>query len=196
VDSVAAERVLLQKGRISAGGKQFINRTDRNLRVTMDRATSDLVYTTNTTPIVVGMPQCFAFTFNSANAANNLVHIYAGDLMTPLSECAYSATNDGSGSFPSDNSASDPFRVANTPAATTSMVGVQWVCAYIADEWTLDELRDWQYHPRPMLNTRLFLRLARNGRGGVYDESGNNNNGTITGAIPTNDYLPRVRCVA
>lgn len=189
VTSLAGNRVILQKGRISNGGKQMIYLTSGNLELNIDRVTTDLRYTSNSAPVVVGRVQCFAATFNAANAANTLVHLYAGDLVTPLTECTYSATTDGSGAYPTDNSASDPFRLGNTPAANASFLGLQFVVAYIFAELTLTQLREWQYDPRPMFDTRGLWWCGRHGTTVVVDASGRSASGLVTGPTVAPDLF-------
>jgi hypothetical protein len=75
-----------------------------------------------------------------------------------------------------------------------SYPGLIYLMAVWKDQMlTRDELLDQQFRPRPTgAACAGFWRPGSNGRGPVWDESGNNNHGTITGAIPTNDFLPRI----
>ena len=192
-DGTTNTRVLMQKGRVASGGKQLLIRSGVNLELNIDRSTTDLLYQSNSTPVVTGAIKCYAATFNPNNAANTLGKLYVGDLRTPMTECTYGTTTDGSGTYPTDNNAADPFRIGNTPASDSSLIGLVWVAAYIFNELTLAQLRDWQFNPRPdFYDTRGFWRPGTNGTGPVWDESGRGNHGTMTGAIPISLCLPRV----
>jgi hypothetical protein len=59
---------------------------------------------------------------------------------------------------------------------------------------SLGDIRRQQYQQRPVApGCQLLDVLGRNGAGNVFDESGFGNHGTVTGALPTNFQLPRVR---
>jgi hypothetical protein len=184
----------VQKGGAASGSRRISlvkSGASANVQVGADRATTDLSYISNSTPLVSNVPTFIAYTFNSANAANELVNIYTGNLFTPASEVTYGTRNDGTGAFQSD--AAQDLYVGNLLAHDSALVGLIWWVQIVAKDLSLTEIRAQQFRPCVLPEiSRLAMWLGSNGRGGEIDLSGNNNHGTVTGAIPTNDYLPRV----
>lgn len=130
-------------------------------------------------------------------AATPQINLYAGPaipggIVTLLSTAAATA---GVGTTPDDSASlvyAGNLQLATSVVFKGSMFSYG-VCARVL------ALRDFQAIARRaggscahlVPDCRLLARAGSNGRGGVLDESGNANHGTITGAIPTNDYLPR-----
>lgn len=152
------------------------------------RATADSNPRTNDKPLIVGQISCIAVTFQSS--ASPATHIYTGRADVPLVESTYGITDTGSGAIKDSSAVS--LRLLNAAAANRGWVGPAFIAAFWNSAMNLGELRELQKDPRPYGLCRGFWRLGTNGTGLVYDESGFNNHGTITGAIPTNDYLPRM----
>jgi hypothetical protein len=145
--------------------------------------------TSNFAAYALNIPLFFAATFNDAGAAADQ-KLYMGNLQMPATEpSAYSVQRVGSGAF-GDNSAADGF-IGNLAATNRAFPGLIWSLGIWTRVLSRDELIAQQDGSRPG-GCEAFWRPGTNGRGGVLDESGNNHHGTITGAVPTNDYLPRV----
>ena len=130
-----------------------------------------------------------AATWNTAGSDSDQ-RLYAGGLTTPLVEAAaYVTQTVGSGSVTS-NAAANLF-VGNTSAGNSnSFPGLIALVKIWNRRLSLDELRRHQSNLACSAQCVLFAWPGKNGRGTVFDESGNNNHGTITGAIPTADTVP------
>lgn len=182
VTTLTNNRYFWSKG---AGGSNnrrsvcLLSGTSGDIGVVLDRATTDLNYTSSNTPFSSSSWKFLAVTFHSTNSSNNLVHIYVGSLSTLATEVTYVVRIDGSGAFASDSGES--WRVGNLKAESGAIQGTIAYTQVISDELSLAQIRALQFRPRVIPNTKLFLNLGFNGTGTQTDLSGNGNNGTVTG---------------
>lgn len=178
----------------AVSGQSFslrLNNGTGDLRFDRTRAGGQSDLRTNSSPLVLNQWVFVAATWSSATSP--VAHIYTGTLLTPATEASYGTNNDSSGAVTSD--AAGPMCVGNLP--TTNDVAFQGLIAGagVANViLTLEQIRSLQAFLRPLVGTVLCASpLARNGTGLVHDDSGLGNHGTITGAVPTSDVLPRVQ---
>ena len=138
----------------------------------------------------LGTPVFIAGTYDIG--ASSLPRLYMGDLNTPAGEpSAYVTQTLGSGTV-TDQSASN-LLLGNNAVPNAPLNGSFFWFYAASAEYSLAEIRRLQFVPNQ--NYRACAgrwRLGANGRGPVLDDAGNRNHGTITGAFPTNDVLPRV----
>lgn len=184
-------RQLIQKGTGGTNSTHISLRllgTAGNFETVMDRATTDLNYTATAGTLKLNQRQFIGLTFDSAGGANNLVRLYCGIEGQPATDVT-SGTTDGSGAFSSDSGKN--LRIGNFLALTGSFVGPIYGAMYLNMKLTPDQIRDLQFHPRPIDGVKGgFWRMGRNGSSVVWDETGNQNHGVVSGAIPTSDYWP------
>jgi hypothetical protein len=130
------------------------------------------------------------FMAGTLDLASGLPKLYMGDLLTPASEpSAYVTQTLGSGAG------------TDTTGNNLTLGGIgsvplkgSYFWAYVATAvYDLGEIQRLQFNPHQNYrNCAGRWRLGANGTGLVLDDSGNGNKGTITGAVPTSDNLPRV----
>jgi len=153
------------------------------------RAGGQLHYRTDDDPLSVNNWNFVAVTFDTANAAGELVNIYTGGLTALAAESTYNLTDDFSGAL--DDDSAENFVVGNGPGSTSAFIGDIAVFGFIARELTLDELISLQFNPRVVADTRVFSHLGFNGTGTQPDWSGNGSDGTVTGTTIV-DHVPLV----
>ena len=162
-----------------------------NLRLLVIRGTTNTSFVSSGQELVIGLPVFAWFTFD--DAASPKVRIYAGTQRTPAAEVAYNTTTAGSGTINADAAASlyaGNLQRANTnPFLGRICTGIVAAQA-ITDLGLIRQLQTGVILQPP--RTVLRVRYGSNGTGMVWDESGNSNHGTITGATPSNDTLPRL----
>lgn len=171
---------LMQKGVNTDGTRKQLIQSGAggNLRLYVDRASTDADYTTSSTPLAtVEKWYLVAATFNSSVSPSG--RIYVGSLMEPAVDSTYSVSSSGSGATAAD--AGHNLVIGNTEANATAFHGRIAVAAYFNRALSLREIRDWQLHPQP-LDSRVFIRLGLTGTSTQLDLSGYGNHGTITGA--------------
>lgn len=142
-------------------------------------------YITNDTPLSLNTWHCVCAQFDSV--APSLDGIFVGSLTTAMTESTYSANADPDGTISSD--AGDALNIGNTGGDNNAMEGDIAVAAVINRTLTLGEMQDWQFYPRVIADTKLFMHLGYNGTGTQPDWSGNGNHGTVTGAV-VSDHVP------
>ncbi len=185
---VAGSRVVFKGtgGRLSL----IVNDTSGNLKTDRARATTSATATAST-PLVLSLPNCLAVTFDSVTPDGP--RIYLGTLVKPLTEVSYSAgPTSGSGALTTD--AGTVFIWNNRGAFDQGATGIYHIGSVFNSVLSLAEMRDWQWNPdHNIRRSGLFLhRFGSNGAGTVLDHYGNGYTCSLTGAIPTNDFLPRV----
>jgi hypothetical protein len=175
-----------------AGGGGFINfrltATSGALRLAVDYSGTDATSDSVGGVVVAGQPNFIAATFDGTNAPK----LYSGNMQTPVSEVSYSVQTAPVGSRVTD--ASGPVMIGNTTSGgTVSWSGTVWTAGWISgvlyDVKQLQALQEGTLPPK--IATGGYWLLGQNGARVVIDQSGNGNNGTITGAVPVSDMLPR-----
>lgn len=190
--TITANNSLYMKGSAAGASRKFVRiDTGGQVTVLVDRGTLDTTYTTSSTPLVAGQAVFLLVTITQAVSPN--VRIYAGTPAAPMTEATYSTTTDGSGATASD--AATSLQLCNVFATDNSCKGDVWAMQLVSGVLTVEDGRRWQQRAAqnpPMPGVRGAWLLGRNGTGVVFDRSGFNNHGTITGAIPVSEALPLV----
>ena len=192
--AAASNQGIVGKGTPLAGGWIFLvnDTTSYDLRLAKGRGTTNLNAVSPTNAVVAGQLSCLAGQFDTAGAAS-AQKLFTGTLDRPITEISsYATQTAGSGTVGND-SAQSLVLAARHSADSVAFNGQIYAVGLWNTVLTLDQLRAWQndfYAPLPRCVG--LWRPGANGTGLVWDESGFNSHGTITGAIPTNDYLPRV----
>lgn len=152
------------------------------IEVRYQGSTGTWIYSTNTTTFTTNKWWYSAFTFNSANAAGSRWKIYTGDLTTIAAQESVSVTTEGSGTH-DDSGGNAVFGNINVGGSFTR--AIQGNIAFVGiwnREMTIGEIRQQQFHPHSNSGCVVFNFCGFNGTSTQYDWSGNNNNGTVTGA--------------
>lgn len=188
--TITANNSLYMKGSAAGSSRKFI-RIDSGgqLTVLVDRAGLDTTFTTNSTPLVAGQVTYIMVTIDQSVSTN--VHIYAGTAASPMTEATYSSTVDGSGGTSSD--AATSAQLCNVFATDNACKGDVWSMQLVGGVLSIDDGKRWQRRAaqNPLMpGVRGAWTMGQNGAGRVLDKSGNNNHGTITGAIPVSETLP------
>jgi len=189
----SASRLMTKSAGVGTGGsgRNFtIHNISTRAAFQIGRATASMTCTAdlvNFAAYALNIPLFFAAT---VDLSAGLPKMYMGSLTMPCAEpSAYAAQTLGSGAA-GDDSATDWY-LGNYSGLNVAFVGPIWVAGVWATVFDLGRLRELQRHPSPA-TSRGFWLPGQNGTGRVWDLSGNNNHGTITGALPTSDVLPRV----
>lgn len=186
--SFIAGQVIMSKFQIGDVRVDFeLSDTAGNLRFRRERATTATIYITDDLPLTLNAWNFVAVTFNSGGAANEVVNIYVGSLTALAVESTYAAQGDGSGSVLTDSAGAVVW--GNTEDNNVSFPGDIAIGAYVDQEFSLGEIHSWQFRPRMIANTKIFIHLGFNGTGTQPDWSGNGNSGTVTGATVA-DHVP------
>lgn len=188
--TLTAGRVIVGKQNTATAGLRFtVDTTVGTMNLRRQRATTALNYSANTLPLVTGKWMLAAFTMDMG--ATPAAHIYRADKDTPIAECGYSASNNGSGTPTSD--ASYNLRVGNDDRLTVAFQGDIAVVAIFNRVLTIQEIQDWYHNPRGTISgCVLYSRLGWYGTGTQPDWSGSGNNGTASGAsLNTGPAVPR-----
>jgi len=162
------------------------------LRYVRGAATTDSNCTSANFTFVLNRWQFVAATYDSGATPN--IRLYWGSLLVPVAEVTYASQVNRVGT-PFDDSA-NALDIGNVPdSAISSWKGSIAYAHVIGSVLALPSLRAIQTRSRnpfdaalgQWANTRGLWRPGRNGTGKVWDESGNSNHGTITGATPASD---------
>lgn len=196
MDSLSDVFSIFQKGIGANAGNAFNVQASGALSYSSRRATTNAgINATAFTPaLIVGHPFFVAASYDLNTTGNNLG--YVGDVNTPASEpSSYVSQQTGSGA-----QVSNATRAAgignNSPANNSGAQGKIFICAIWNRILSLAEIREQQAsmlrgHPVITSGCLGYWPLGPNGSEKVLDLSGNQLHGTVTSAIPTNDYLPR-----
>lgn len=160
-----------------------------NLRMSVDRATTDLIVSSSNSFLTTGK-WWFVGSQWDLNGANGDQLLYYGDLSTPaVAISSYVLQQVGSGARVSD--AANSLGIGNKVAAEafTCWAGRIAVVGLFNRRLTLTEIRTWQIRPYHASGGVLFIHLGWNGTGTQFDWSGNGNNGAVTGATVA-DHVP------
>ena len=173
-------RIIVGKSTSPGTGKMLaVNGTGGNVQVLVNRAT-DLSYTTSDTPMSLNTWGFIAATFNSANAAGEIVNIYGGTETVIAVERALATTTNGTA--PNDDESTTNLTVGNFDGGTSTFQGqIAWVGVWNI-EMTLAQIQAQQYFPHVTSGCVFFARYNNSTVGTQYDFSGFQNNGTVTGA--------------
>ncbi len=140
--------------------------------------TSDAIFDT------VGKWVFVAFVYDGG--ATPRMHIYHGSLTALAAEASYAAEADGAGARTSDSA---DLHIGTNRTAEGGWEGDIAIFQIEGRAMTLAECQNWQFRPRVLADTRLFLHLGFNGTGTQPDWSGNGNSGAGT-AVSVVDHVP------
>ena len=186
----AAQRNFVGKGAGNNRVAAFINSTSVSFqRGSSGTAPTGTALTSNLPALVANQPVFLAFVGDFGVTAPRL---YAGSTLLPVSEASAYSTS-ATGSTAGHDDSADNLNVANSgvTSTTNTLPGVVYTVQVIPRAVGLDELRALQgvWMPR-YRGAALAWVMGVNGTGRVLDQSGANNHGTITGAIPVRETLP------
>jgi hypothetical protein len=159
----------------------------------MKRATTALFWESSSLLLTTNAWWLAAITINQTGPAT---HIYVGSLATLAAEATLTGA-DGSGAFGDDSAIN--LDLGNLSTLDSPVVGRVGVAAVFNRVLSLGEVQSWQFAPRMMAGCVGLWRLGDNGTGTQPDLSGNGNNGTVTGAIQSDNpplrrwMMPRPR---
>ncbi len=135
---------------------------------------------TNDASLALNTWQCLGAVMDSASPENS--GLWSGLLTANMVESTYGSSQDPEGTIVTD--AGSVLLIGNEPTSTTFAIpGTIAVVAVIARALTTAEQIDWQWNPRPVADTKLFMQVGYGGVGTQADLSGFGNNGTVTGAL-------------
>lgn len=141
--------------------------------------------------IPANVPVCvFAIHDQSAGQQGRL---FLGDLQRSIFELALGTNSNGSGFDNISTYNAEALNIAAGSPGTSEDMSC-WAYTYVEGAWTIQQMQDWMMNPRMIdAPTRQKL-MVLPGRDNIVakDLSGNGYHGTIAGAVPTNDCLPRV----
>lgn len=198
--ALTAVHRVVGKGLDGTGVRQ-IQFTTTQIQTTLDRATTNNTSTANLSAFAawqgVGFRYFLACSNKASGGASGDQLLWLGSLTVPASEpSAYASQVVGTGSVVSDSGVD--LTIGNRHTGSLQFTGLIWVLGMFNVQFTTTDVRALQAQ---MLNPRFlppnnlkcggYWVVGGNGTGGVRDETGNGNHGTITGAIPTGDWLPR-----
>lgn len=132
------------------------------------------------------------------DSSSGVVKLYAGDLVSPPAEpSAYSIATPGSGSYSNDSAIALVYGCRGAGGGAF-MDGIMHSSGWYPGVLQRTEFQQlWDLPPglwrRAYRNAAGLWRFGANGRGPVFDESGNRNVGTISGATLVPNVLPRRR---
>jgi len=156
---------------------------------TIDYTTTDLAVRGGTVS-TAGRWQFVAAQWDTAGAGSAQKLFYGG-LVTPAAEPTYTAQVAGVGARNSDAAAS--LIIGNRENNSVQLNGAMALLVISNATLTLDEIRRVQYQSDMPRGCVGYWRLGAYGTGRVLDESGQQNHGTPTAAVPVSEMLPRVR---
>ena len=185
--TITANRAFYMKGSAAGNSRKYVRiDASNNIGVVVDQ-TSDTTFGSSSAPLRANAVNYIAVTIDISVSPE--VHIYHGFPWSPLTEVTYSTTTDGSGGVSSD--AATSAQLFNVFAVDSALQGDGYIMQVVSGVLSLNDVRLWQQNPtRPVLGARGAWVMGANGRGIVYDLTGNNNHGTITGAVTTGGSLP------
>lgn len=176
ISTLVNTRYLFGKGLVK---RSWLAGTGGNITLRVATAGSDLIYTTDDTPLSVDKWHFIAITANSSGGAGETANIYVGDLTTLAVESTYGTAVDG-GAFDSD--AAETMQFGNQSASSVNaLLGDIAVVAYVGAELSLAQIRSWQFRPRKLASMVIYSHYGFNGTGAQADWSGKGNSGTVTG---------------
>lgn len=168
----------------------FLSGTTGNFSLFVTRATTNMSFISNTTPLSTLNKWYFvAGVYNESGGAGHNGALYVGDLTTILSETTYGTATDGVGSR-TGGTGVGVLTIGNNPSAPVlSFQGRIATAGYVARALSIGELKSIQYRPRVVANQVGYWILGANGTSTQPDWSGNGLPGTVTGATVV-DHVP------
>lgn len=185
--TITANRAFYMKGSAAGNSRKYVRiDASNNIGVVVDQ-TSDTTYGSNSAPLRANVPNYVAVTIDIT--ATPEVRIYHGFPWSPLTEVTYGTTTDGTGGVSTDSGTSA--QLFNVFAVDNAFQGDGYVMQVVSGVLSVTDVRRWQQNPTlPVRGARGVWVLGANGRGVVYDLTGNTNHGTITGAVTTGGSIP------
>lgn len=137
--------------------------------------------TTNTLPTAA-----WSLVVATFRASDKMCRVYIGDLDSPMVEASYSAQVAGG---TTRGTAGTVANIGNNSATSATQVGSLGQVAIAAREWSLDEMEAFRLGVRPVNSgaMRGFWPLDSPTAAQAEDLSGNGANGTVTGAVVSED---------
>lgn len=149
--------------------------TTGTLSFDAQRATTDAT-STSSTALILSFWQCVAFTYDETDGVRSFI----GSDDNPVAEVLYSSRAVGSGGTEVD--AANPLYFANRDTFLSAFVGQIEEQAHFGRRFSLLEIQEWADNPYPV-GAAVHILHGQNGTGTQIDLSGNNNHGTLTGAV-------------
>ena len=150
------------------------------------RATTATFYETNDTPLTTSNKWYFVAA-SFASASTPVAHIYVGDLTTIAAERTYGTSTDGSGAISTD--AANNLLIGSTGVTSENWRGRIALYHLVGSELSLGQIKEQQFRPHVVANSKLFIQLGFNGTGTQPDWSGNSNTCTVMGTTVA-DHAP------
>ena len=173
---------LYSKAPAGGGGVLVLRRNSspaNDLLFVRTRATTTTFYETNDAPLTTSNKWYFV-AVSFASASTPVVHIYVGDLSTLAVESTYGTSIDGSGALETD--AANNLRIGSSGTSNINWRGRIALYHLVGSELSLGQIKEQQFRPHVVANSKLFMHLGYNGTGTQPDWSGNFNSGAVTGA--------------
>lgn len=192
VDTLTASRSIISKHNgVSLGWFVRLSGTAGELQIVWNRATTNLAYTTNTTPLATPGRWIFlAATLNKSGSAGALVSVATGTPWSPCVAATFGTATDGAGSYNTDAAQALQWgnRAANNDAFTGRIASGQLYSGAL----TLAECE--LLRKEEMVRPDLCVGAWHLGADGlsVIDASPYRNHGTVSGPKVTVGPWPRV----
>lgn len=188
--SLVSGNPLMTKGTLGVTGFNFrLNGTVGDIELRIAR-TVTTAFVSKNLPLVVNTWCFVAVAWNTG--VSPVAHLYGGNLTATVSECTYSSSIDGSGSW--DDSALDVLIGQNSSLTSAFNGRIGWTGIWNR-ALSLGDLRRLQDRTQTISTSSdtasnlLNIHLGYNGTGTQPDWSGNGNNGTLTGTSISN-HIP------
>lgn len=183
----SANNVILSQG--GGGASNFTALSAPSISYTRDYVTTDANVAANLSALnwVIGQAS-----FAAAVLDAGVPRLYGGNLTIPATEAtSYNAQTTGVGALV-DKSANQ-VQIGGFSGFGQGFGGPIWMVGWFDFAMTPDQIRSVQAQPvRWERRALAFWYPGRNGTARFLDVSGHNIHCTITGAVPTDDYLPRI----
>lgn len=157
--------------------------TSGAIQSTISQSTSPTVFISSSTPVATNTWTYVAATYDVG--ASPRQHIYSGTLTAEATEVTYSSSADGSGTKTAEGAVNGLVWGNNLNGASAyarALQGKMARCQYYNRVLTLGEILVQQFRAKPTNGCVNYLELGFNGTSTQPDWSGNNTNGTVTGA--------------
>lgn len=162
--TLTTNRMFMSKSSGGNGPQLVVATTDR-LRLLVDRATTDTDYASVNSTLTTNAWQLLCATYNSANGAGLVAHLYRGTLSALATEVSYATQTDGSGAV-TDDSARD-LVIGNYTGANLALQGRCAIAAVFAVELSLADIQSWQRRPRKTVGANVAKMFCRQGKYGA-----------------------------
>lgn len=185
--------VIIGKTRPSAGAgwRVTLSGTGGNIQFYWDRATTDLQFITNTTPLAT-VNKWYYIAVTADTSVTPAVKFYVGDSATRATLQTTGTQTNGSGAIGADSAYN--FIVGNNDNSPRNgaVPGALSVFGFwINTVRTQGEMQSWQYKPRYTDATmKIFTWPGYYGTGTHIDWTGNGNNCTVTGMTLSAQHAP------